>query len=137
MLIPLFTYCSIITSNYTKSIESRNNNFEKRANQIVYGGMKNFPKLSIISCQNKRLCVQVLKCLNGNVCEFLNNNTRNRGKLLRLSQVKLESTKKGFYFNGAKHFNSLLVNLRSTSSLSEFDTLSFKTNNIQWALSLE
>ncbi|MEM6812713.1 MAG: reverse transcriptase family protein, partial [Pseudomonadota bacterium] len=130
MLMPLFTYCSIITSNYTNTIEARISNFEKRAIQVIYGEIKNDPKLSIRACQRKRMSMQVLECLNGNVCdnfknyfELLNNKTRNRGKLLRLPHVKLESTKKSFYFNGAKNFNNLPVDLRSTSNISQFGAL--------------
>ena len=42
---------------------------------------------------------------------LMNNSTRNRGKLLRLPRVKLESTKESFYFNGANFFNSLAIQL--------------------------
>ena len=48
MLIPLFTYCSIISSNYTETkdiIKKRIKNFQKRANQIIYGVRANNLKL--------------------------------------------------------------------------------------------
>ena len=105
MLIPLFACCLIISSSYTEAIETRIKNFDKRTNQIVYSVRTNNLKLSIRASKNKRLSTQVINCLHGNVCAtlkdyftFLNNNTRNRGKLLRLPRVKLESTKRKFLF---------------------------------------
>ena len=35
ILIPLFTYCSIIISSYTNTIETSMKNFKKRANLII------------------------------------------------------------------------------------------------------
>ena len=76
------------------------------------------------------MCVQVFKCMNGEICENFNgyfdvlyNKTRNSGKLLRLPRVKLESTKKTFRFTGAKFYNELPIDVRSATSTKEFKIL--------------
>ena len=50
--------------------------------------------------------------------------TRNNNYLLRLPQVKLETAKQGFYYGGAKLYNSLpLIKLRMEPHLSKFKIL--------------
>lgn len=75
----------------------------------------------------KRLCLEVLKVLNNlsneNFNEYLekiNSKTRNKNILIRLPNTKLESFKKGFYFNGAKTFDELPRYLRAAKSINEF-----------------
>ena len=128
MIVPVFTYCSILTSMYTRTFEDKVKSFEKRAARTIYNSeVVNWKKISIRRLQQRRLCLQVLNCINGNVCdnfkgyfEIMENNTRNKGKLLRLPYVKLESSKKSFRFNGAKEFNSLPLKLRDTLSVQDF-----------------
>ena len=128
MIVPVFTYCSILTSMYTRTFEDRVKSFEKRAARTIYNSeIVNWKNISIRRLQQRRLCLQVLNCINGNVCdnlkgyfEIMENNTRNKGKLLRLPYVKLESSKKSFRFNGAKEFNSLPLKLRDTLSVQDF-----------------
>ena len=47
-------------------------------------------------------------------------NTRNNNFILRLPTVKLECAKQGFYFGGAKLFNSLPLELRSEHDFVKF-----------------
>ena len=49
--------------------------------------------------------------------------TRNSYYLLRLPQVKLETAKQGFYYGGAKLYNSLSLTLRMEPHLNKFETL--------------
>ena len=68
--------------------------------------------------------------ITGNVCEnfmnyfeVLNNNTRNKNKLLKLPRIKLESSCKRFGFNGAKTYNELPLHVTSAESKEEFKKL--------------
>ena len=95
MILPIFTYCSILTNTFTKTFERQ-----------VIG--EDIGKVSIRRLQKKRrLCTQVFNCVKGNVCnnlmdyfEIMSNNTRMAEKLLRLHYVKLECAKKSFKFAG-------------------------------------
>ena len=110
MLIPLFTYCSIISSTYTETLNQRINSFERRAHEVIFKRKSNFPNnASIRSIQRKRLSTQVFDCVHGNVCHSYNNyftimsnKTRNCKNLLRLPKIRSETTKMSFYFNCAK-----------------------------------
>ena len=128
MLIPLFTYCSIISSTYTETLNQRINSFERRAHEVIFKRKSNFPNnASIRSIQRKRLSTQVFNCVHGNVCDnynnyftIMSNKTRNCNNLLRLPKIRLETTKKSFYLNGAKVFNELPKEVRCASTITEF-----------------
>ena len=88
MLIPIFTYCSIVTSLYTETTK-KISSFEKRACYIIFDKKnQNSPKVSYLHASN--------------VCNFegyfdvLKNYTRNGNKLLRFPRVKLERNKEKF-----------------------------------------
>ena len=138
MLIPLFTYCSIISSMYTETLNQRINNFKRRAHEVIFNRKSNFPNnTSIRSIQRKRLSTQVFNCVYGNVCNnynnyftIMSNKTRNCNNLLRLPKIRLETTKKSFYFNGAKVFNELPKEVRSASTITEFVKLYNKVFNM-------
>ena len=97
MIVPVFTYCSILTSMYTRTFEDKVKSFEKRAARTIYNSeVVNWKKVSIRRLQQHRLSLQVLNCINGNVCEnllgyfeIMENKTRNKGKLLRLPMWNL------------------------------------------------
>ncbi|XP_057296237.1 uncharacterized protein LOC130625190 [Hydractinia symbiolongicarpus] len=129
MLIPVFTNCSIITCYSTKTYQVKLENLEKRANRIIF--KKNVPRkskpVSIKDLLRQRLCLQLFKCVHGDVCEnFVNyfekmtNNTRNKNHLLRLPKIKLESSRKSFFFNGAETFNELPLQIRASTSIEDF-----------------
>ena len=127
MLLPVFTYCSIITAVYNNTIETKIANFEHRAYTIIYKGRKPPKICSIRKIQKKRLCLQVFNCKIGNTCsnfdnyfEIMNNKTRNKNCMLRLPKIKLESTKRSFRFIGAKTFNELPLEIRKATSTNYF-----------------
>ena len=100
MLLPLFTYCSIITSQTSNTHKKKIKSFEERARKIIQ------PEAilpSIDEITKKKVCANVYKCLSGDTCEFfqdyfeiMRNNTRNNGQLIRIPKIRLESTKKPF-----------------------------------------
>ena len=129
MLTPLFTYCSILTGNPSKTFQTKVKNLENRAYKIVFKG--NVPRKSkfttISELNKKRICLQVINCILGNTCEnfenyfeMMKNNTRNKNCRLRLPKIKLEVCRKSFFFNGAKEFNTLPMKIRSAQSTEEF-----------------
>ena len=95
MLIPLFTYCSIISSTYTETLNQRVNSFQRKAHEVIFKRKSNFPNnASIRSIQRKRLSTQVFNCVHGNACNnynnyftIMSNKTRNCNNLLRLPKL--------------------------------------------------
>jgi len=124
LIVPLFSYCSILTCKTNKTHRDKLARLENRANRII-GNRQNIP--SIEKLLKRKLCMEVFKSINKLNCENFNNyfdvmqnNTRNRNRLLRLPPAKLESYKKSFRFYGAKEFNSLPADTRAAKSKLEF-----------------
>lgn len=127
LVLPLFTYCSIITCNTTNTYKEKLRNMEARARRIISKNNRiQLPSIEII--MKKRLCLEVFKVLNNMGNENFNgyfkkidSKTRNKD-LLRLPNVKLESFKKSFLFFGAKSFNELPRQVRAAKTTNEFLT---------------
>ena len=90
--------------------------FKGRANSILQTN-----KCDIKNEFEKHAILLVKKCLDKKLCtnfhEYFmvnehNINTRNNNILLKMPKVKLEFAKNGFYFMGAKLFNSLPKTIR-------------------------
>ena len=73
---------------------------------------------------DKHTILLVRKCLNGTVCSnvkdyFMINDhnvrTRNRNILIQIPKVKLEFAKNGFFFMGARLYNSLPKDIRESA----------------------
>ena len=60
----------------------------------------------------------------------MSNKTKNCNNLQRLPKIRLETTKKSFYFNGAKVCNELPKEERSASTITEFIKLYNKVFNM-------
>ena len=76
MLIPIFTYCSIITSLYTETVKKRISSFERRAFHIIFNKetQKANNVLSIKTLQKRILRSEVRlqqKCLHHYLTKFL------------------------------------------------------------------
>ena len=76
---------------------------------------------------NIKLCLNVFKCINGDSCnnfndhlEIMSSKTRNNGILIRLPKIRLESSKKSFFYYGAKCFNDLPAQDRGAPNSQEF-----------------
>ena len=128
MVLPLFTYCSIITCQTSNTHKQKVKSFEDRARKVIFRKQPTENTIpSIDHLMKKKLCLNVFKCLNENTCEHLENyfdvmlnNTRNNNKLIRLPKIRLESTKKSFFYFGAKCFNELPLSIRSAQNIKEF-----------------
>ena len=112
MLVPLFTYCSTITCQASKTYKKKVQSLEDRAGNIIFKGRPLVTEIpSIDNLMKKRICQFVYKCLSGDICEnFVDyfepmmNNTRNRSSLLRLPKIRLESSKKVSFITGQSAF---------------------------------
>jgi hypothetical protein len=128
MLLPLFTYCSIITCQTNNTYKQKVKSFEHRAHKVIFRNQPTVNTLpSIDHLMKKRLCLNLYKCLNGNVCEhfknyfdLMANNTRNNNRLIRLPKIRLESSKRSFFYFGAKCFNELPLSVRNAQNFKEF-----------------
>ena len=127
MILPLVTYCSLVTYS-SKSYIKKANPLHSRADQIIGNNAKQYLLKPIDSTMKRHLCKQVFKIL---ICESfcsvfkdyfetMENNTRNNNCIIRLPAAKLEAYRKSFKFNGGKVFNSLPHKCRAATSLDDF-----------------
>ena len=117
-IIPALNYNCIIQLNLTQTQLKKLKSIEARASSILKSKTCNL-KHEI----DKHAILLVRKCLNGKVCTnfhdyFIinehNARTRNRNILLRIPKVKLEFAKNGFFFMGARLYNSLPKAIRES-----------------------
>jgi hypothetical protein len=109
MIIPLMTYCDMVTLNLPDSWLSKFVNLENRAKKIIANGLSiENDDLNIRDFYSTRIFDAVMaafNALNGLSCDPFNDyfqimnhqqNTRNNDYCLRLPKVKLKVTGKGF-----------------------------------------
>ena len=119
-ILPILHFWNI--PNY---VENKVQYIENRAQKIIGKplpySMKNF--------QKRRIATYVHQCLTNNVCKNFENyfevieskiNTRNSGTLIRLPKVKLEVTRKSFFFQGGYETNTLTRDIRSEKNYKNF-----------------
>ena len=130
MVTPLLTYCGIINLKHTKSQLDKFISIDKRARAIVNDNAIKIPS-SIEKQIYKRACILVRKSIDYVLCDNFENyftinkhakETRNHLLLLTLPKVKLEFSRKSFYFYGAKLYNELPNAIRSEKSFSSIIT---------------
>ena len=141
MITPLLM--SNVTSNlkFNRTQIDRLSSLDKRIKRVIFRNqataVKSTTPLYDQCCRHAVTLVK--KCLRKDVCtnfhDYFTINkhtsfTKNRGCLLKLPKIKLESTKNAFFFMGAKLYNSLPLEVRKLHGLADFkskvDTLSFK-----------
>ena len=97
------------------------NRAQKIIGKPLPNSMKNF--------QKRHIARYVHQCLTNNVCKNFKNcfevieskiNTRNRGTLIRLPKVKLEVTRKSFFFERGYEYNTLPREIRSEKNHKNF-----------------
>ena len=130
MILPVFSYCHTITLDLSESFTQNLRNFEDRANRIISNGLDNahvdLKIPSILRVRDYNACLLAFKCINNMTCDnfksYLSLNyhektTRNNGKLIQVPKIRLEATRKSFYFQGARKYNKLPVYIRDTDSI--------------------
>ena len=118
MVVPLLTYNCIANLNLNRTQLGRLCSLERRVSQIL-----GEPMTPIFNLIKKHAVLRVEKCLSVGVCPSFRNyfqklehkvSTRNNGKLLKIPKVKLEFSRSGFFFMGARIFNSLSIEVRAS-----------------------
>ena len=116
VIIPALIYNCIVQLNLTRTQLKKLKSLEVRASSIL--------KSKLYDLKNevdRHAILLVRKCLNGKVCSDFkdyfkinehNLGTRDRNILLQIPKVKLEIAKNGFFFMGAKLYNSLPIDIR-------------------------
>ena len=109
----LYPYNCIANLNLIKTQLGRLYSLDRRVSQIL-----GEPMTPIFNLIKKCAVLRVEKCLSVGVCLSFRDyfqkleykvSTRNNGKLLKIPKVKLEFARSGFFFMGARIFNSLLM----------------------------
>ena len=127
MISPLLKYNSIVNLNFNKTQLNKLKSVDNRAKQIIND--QTFCQSSCINSINGHACLLVRKCLDQNICSnFLNyftinqtvKVTRNNSTFLTLPKVKLNTARDGFFFMGAKIYNSLPLDIRNEENFSTF-----------------
>ena len=127
MTIPLLTYSCPIQSTFTKIQMDSFSSIDQRAKAMLPNESQ---PASIHNCLKRECVNMVKKCLNkefasdifDNYFEMINHsmNTRNNKHCIKLSHVKLEVPRHGFYFTGGTLYNSLPNDIRKTDSVNIF-----------------
>ena len=111
IFVPLLTYNCITNSNLNRTQLGRLCSLERHVSQIL-----GEPMTAIFNLIKEHAVLRVEKCLSLGVCPSFRKyfqklehkvSTRNNGKLLKIPKVKLEFACSGFFFMGARIFNSL------------------------------
>ena len=126
IIVPLFSYCSLLKPNFTQTQQNKISSFERRAKEIVGEHQLKKKQISLVDSRKQRICLFVHKVITGeinepfeNYFEILNKsvNTRNKNILLRIPKLKLEYGRRSTKYLGAKIFNDLPINIRGVNHL--------------------
>ena len=131
MILPTFTYCSILTPHRTPTFNNQLDSLHRRANFIINRNERNTAAVkSIQSYLDSKVYFFVFRSLNNMLPSRLNNyfqlhssNTRNNNNLIRLPRCRTETFRKSLRFFGGKLFNELPINIRRADNLRNFKQL--------------
>ena len=118
MVVPLLMYNCIANLNLNRTQLGRLYSLDRCVFQIL-----GEPMTPIFNLIKKHAVIRVEKCLSAGVCSSFRNyfqklehevSTRNNGKLLKIPKFKLEFARCGFFFIGARIFNSLPMEVHAS-----------------------
>ena len=123
LIVPIITYCSLTNFYHQPYQKSSILALESRICKLTN---KDIPSVNKIF--QRKICTTVFKCLNDDVPNFEDyfelishgKGTRNNNRILRTPKIKLESTKKTFYYNSAVVYNSLPLEIRTEATYHDF-----------------
>ena len=129
MILPILSYTGPVKLTFTRTQKDLLTSLTKRGKLITRNSaIKDIS--DVIKTQN---CMLVRKCIEKQTNSTTYNDyfkilshtkqTRNNNFLLQLPAVKLEAAKQSFYFGGAKLYNSLPLEIRSTPDINKFRSL--------------
>eukprot|EP00795_Rhopilema_esculentum_P014071 gene14071-5057_t len=134
MVQKVINYCSIVFSAWSGTNKSRFKKTEKKALKIFLGEQHNNHRAwrSFASMRSIQCADFVFKCLNGTAPDVFPNYftklkhgeaTRRNDIDLRMPKVKLESSKRGIFYNGVEIFNALPLVSKQKTTISYSKTL--------------
>ena len=118
VIVPLFSYCSLLKPTLTQTQVNRILSFERRTKEIIGYKQRQKKQVNLFNIWKQRICSLIHKVVMGQVDDpfenyfaFLNTtvNTRNTNLLLRLTKLKLEYGRRSTKYLGAKIFNDLPI----------------------------
>ena len=125
--VPPFTYCGVVNMVWNRSQLVKLDRLLSRAKRIINGTVKVPDIKNEIS---KRAVVMTFQCIKNNYLPSVFDNyftmmshnkaTRNNNCSLIIPKVKLECTKKGFFYQGTVLFNKLPIEIRKSLTVKEF-----------------
>ena len=132
LMIPVLTYCSVLSIVDNKSKADCLRSIDSRATRIVnrHPDQAHAVTLSsIVSIKKKHACLFLHKCIDGKLCENFaeyfsllshEKRTRNNSISLNLPSVRTQFSKRSVYFSVAKLYNDLPVQIRQLDSFEKF-----------------
>ena len=131
MIVPLLKLNCVTNLNLNKTQLDRITSLDSRAHNIINSIAKKevYEIPCTINILRSHACVLVRKCLDKNICSNYHDyfqinqtikTTRNSTTLLKLPKIKLESTRKSFYYMGAKLYNDLPLKISTTENFNIF-----------------
>ena len=123
-IVPLVLFNNTTQLVFTKNQSDKLSSLHRRAINIIRDPRPS-KILDIQTLSKVQACRTVKKCLDQNICKNFHNYfktqnhsicTRGQGNLISLPKMKLQSTKKAFFFSRAKLFNELPLSLRSETN---------------------
>ena len=119
LIVPIITYCSLTNFYHQPYRKSSILALESRVCKLTNKDIRSVNKIF-----QRKICTTVFKCLSDDVPNFEyyfelishGKGTRNNNRILRTPKIKLESTKKAFYYNGAMVYNSLPLQIRTEAT---------------------
>ena len=118
LIVPIITYCCLTSLYHQPYQKSSILTLESRVCKLTN---KDIPSVNKIF--QRKICATVFKCLNfEDYFELISHGkgTRNNNRILRTPKIKLESTKKTFYYNGAVVYNSLPLEIKTEATYHDF-----------------
>ena len=128
IILPIITYCSLVSLHVTKTEFCRLKSIVNDAKKII-GAPSSDNIISIESFKKHNACKFVRKCLENSICENFENYftlqhhekpTRNNNVYLKLPVVRTEFARKSAYFMAAKIYNDLPIDVRRCKSFDSF-----------------
>ena len=130
MVLPVITYCSLLTLHHTRTQSNLFKSLDSRAIKLINQEPSHrINTISIESFKHLQACKFVRKCLDNTTCENFHGyfkmlshqkTTRNNNNCIRIPAVRTEFAKKSAFFMAAKIYNELPLKIRSIGTYSSF-----------------
>ena len=133
VIVPLFSYYSLLKPTLTPTQVNRILLFERRAKEIIGYKQRQKKQVNLVNIRKQIICSFVLKVVMGkfgdpfeNYFEILSTtvNSRNKNILLLLPKLKLEYGRRSTKYLGTKIFHDLPIEVRKHCQEKNFNSIS-------------